>query len=153
MSSVLEMYANLVAQDVSIGGKVVTAYNLESLPPSINTAKLPCRLLLPVGDMSTEGRDATFIAIGNTITVDWQIKDLMLYRPLGQGIGLHTFAGELVEYAGAYMDMAREFRAPSIFSSLESANALPGIYEYPAGSGNLYAGVLCTLLIHEVING
>lgn len=151
MSTISAMYTNLAAQSVKIGTNTVTVYGLSALPMNIPTAKLPCRLLLPVGDMANEGRNAEFIAIGDTITVDWQIKDLMLYKPLSQDIGLSAFAPVLVDYAGAYMDMIRAFRAPSNTSHLETVSVMPGIYEYPAGSGNQFAGVMCTLLIREVI--
>lgn len=153
MSAILDIYTALAAKTVTIGGVTPTVYSLASLPASAETAITPCRLLLPVGDSANEGREFGFIAIGTTVTVDWQIKDLLLWQSTGQGTGLSGFASDLVEYAGLYADMLRTFKAPSTQSNLQSANILPGVFEYPASSGRFYTGVLCTLTVHEVING
>lgn len=153
MSAILDIYAALAAKTVTADSKTPTVYSLASLPSSVETAQLPCRLLLPVGDNSNEGRDIGFIAIGTTATVNWQVKDLLLWQSTGQGIGLSGFASQLVEYAGAYVDMIRSFKQPSTYSNLESVNILPGIFEYPSAGGIFYAGVMCTLTIHEVLSG
>ncbi len=153
MSAILDIYAALAATTVTADSKTPTVYSLEALPQSAATAHLPCRLLLPVGDAANEGRDGQFIAIGDTVAVDWQIKDLMLWESTGQGIGLSGVASQLVEYAGKYMDMIRTFKAPSAQSNLLTVTALPGTFEYPSNSGVSYYGVMCTLTIHEVLSG
>lgn len=154
MSEINDIYDALEAITVTTtGGKSPTVYNLDELPKSIDTARLPCRLLLPVGNNPGEGRDASFIAIGSAMTINWQITDLMLWQATGQGIGLPEFAPELVDYCGKYLDAMRTFKCPSSNSALESVNMTPGIYEWPMASGKYYSGVLCQLNIKEVASG
>lgn len=153
-SQIINIYNALDAVSVTVKGKTPKVYDLEELPESIHTAQLPCRLLLPVGnDNAGEGRDGEFIAIGTGITVNWTVKDLMLWKPSEQGRGLSDFAPVLVEYCGLYADAMRSFKCPYANSALESFSMMPGMYEYPVGSGNWYAGVMCYLQIKEVISG
>lgn len=152
-SQILSIYAALALKQVSVGGVAPDVFSLAQLPNTADTAATPCRLLLPVGDNAGEGREVQHIAIGNTITVNWQIKDLMLWKPVAQGIGLREYAPVLVEYAGAYAEMLREFRAPTATDTvLEGANIQTGIFEYPSGSGKSFYGALCTLDVKEVIH-
>ena len=153
-SQITNIYNALDAVTITVGSVTPTSYDLDELPESIHTAQLPCRLLLPVGnDNAGEGRDGEFIAIGTGITINWTIKDLLLWQVSEQGRGLSEFAPKLVEYCGKYADAMRSFKCPYANSALESFSMMPGMYEYPAGSGNWYAGVMCYLQIKEVISG
>ena len=51
------------------------------------------------------------------------------------------------------LDQLRGTLAPTHQSALESFSMMPGMYEYPVGSGNWYAGVMCYLQIKEHISG
>jgi len=154
MSVITNIYDALEAKTVTTtSGKTPTVYGLDNLPEKIETAHLPCRLLLPVGGNPGEGRDLSFIAIGTGVTINWQVTDLMLWQASEQGIGLREFAPEIVDYAGKYVDMLRTFRCPYQNTALESASMTPGEYEWPRGSGRFYAGVLCQLNIKEVASG
>jgi hypothetical protein len=154
MSEITTIYTALEAKTVTTtSGKTPTVYNLEDLPKSVNTSMLPCRLLLPVGGNPAEGREGQFIAIGTAVAITWQITDLMLWNATEQGIGLPEFAPELVDYCGEYIDAMRTFKCPSTNSALEYISMTPGIYEWPAMSGNFYSGVLCQLQIKEVLIG
>jgi hypothetical protein len=154
MSVITNVYDALAALSVgTTGGKVPTVYNLSELLESVNTANLPCRLLLPLGDNPGEGREGQFINIGTTMTVIWQINDLMLWQASEQGLGLREFAPELVDYCGKYLDAMRTFKCPYTDTTLESVLVTPGEYEWPRGSGRYFAGVLCQLQIKEVLNG
>lgn len=154
MSAISSIYAALAAKTVTVGAFTPTVYTLATLPNGISSAQLPCRLLLPLGDIANEGRDVEFIATGATITVNWQIKDLLLWAPATHGLGVRSYAPDLVAYAGAYVDMLRTFKGPSTQSNLESASVIPGVYRYPGGEGGIdYVGALCTLQIMEVLNG
>jgi hypothetical protein len=154
MSIITNIYNALDAKTVTTtSGVTPTIYNLDELPESITTAHLPCRLLLPVGNNPTEALEGQFIAIGTTVTVNWQVSDLMLWQASEQGIGLREFAPELVDYCGKYVDMCRSFKCPYPNSVLEGFTVTPGEYEWPRGSGRFYAGVLAQLVVKEVLNG
>lgn len=154
MSIISNIYDALAAKEVATtSGKTPTVYNLDELPESITTAHLPCRLLLPIGGNPNEALDGQFIAIGTTVTVNWQVSDLMLWQASEQGLGLREFAPELVDYCGKYVDMMRTFKCPYTNSALEAFSVTPGEYEWPRGSGRFYAGVLAQLNIKEVLSG
>lgn len=154
MSAINNIYSALAAIEVTTtSGKTPKVYNLSSLLESIHTANLPCRLLLPLGDNPGEGREGQFINIGTTMTITWQINDLMLWQASEQGLGLRQFAPELVDYCGKYIDAMRTFRCPVANTALESVYILPGEFEWPRGGGRYFAGVLSQLQIKEALSG
>lgn len=155
MSVITQVYNALSEVAVTTtGGVTPTVFDLDELPQSVSTAQLPCRLLLPVGNEPGEGREGTFIAVGTSMVIIWTINDLMLWQPINQGTGLKEFAPELVDYAGKYIDAMRTFgKCPYANTTLESVSISPGVYEWPASSGNNYAGVKCQLQIREVLSG
>lgn len=154
MSVISDIYDALDAVTVTTtSGTTPTCYDLDELPESITTAILPCRLLLPLGNTPGEGREGQFISIGTTMSIIWQVNDLMLWQASEQGEGLREFAPELVDYCGKYLDAMRSFRCPYTGTALQSVNMIPGEYEWPRGSGRYFAGVLCQLNIREVVSG
>lgn len=155
MSQITAVYAAIAGMTVTTtGGKTPTVYNLSSLMNSVETAHLPCRLMLPIGNNPGDGREGQYIAIGTTMTVDWQINDLMLWQTSQQGLGLQEFAPQLIDYCGKYMDAIRSVgKAPASNCTLTSISLTPGEYNWPAGSDKWFSGVLCQLTIHEVLNG
>jgi hypothetical protein len=155
MSVILSVYAALAAKTITTtSGVTPTAYDLDELPESVDTAILPCRLLLPLGTQPGDGREGEFIAIGTTMTVVWQLNDLMLWKASEQGLGLKDVADELVDYCGKYMDAMRTFKCPyGTTTSLESVSVTPGMYEWPVGGGRYFPGVLAQLSIREVLSG
>lgn len=155
MSVITSIYAAIAAKTVTTTkGVTPTTYDLDELKNSVDTAITPCRLLLPIGDDTPgDGREGAFVAIGTSMTIVWQINDLMLLKPTEQGLGLKDFAYELVDYCGKYLDAMRDLKCPVANTSLESVRMLPGIYEWPMGSGRNYSGVLCQLSIREHLHG
>lgn len=154
MSVINNIYDALKLKTVTTtSGKTPRVFGLDELPESITTAHLPCRLLLPVGNNPTEAQEGQFIAIGTGVTVVWQVSDLMLWQVSEQGVGLREFAPELVDYCGKYLDMVRTFKCPYPNTAIETFTMVPGMYEWPSGSGRQYAGVLCQLQIREAVNG
>ena len=154
MSVIRNVYNALAAVTVTTtGGITPTAYDLDELLENVNTAQLPCRLLLPLGDNPGEGREGQFIAIGTTMSITWQVNEIMLWKASEQGLGLREFAPELVDYCGKYLDAMRAFKCPYANTSLQSVNMIPGEYEWPRGSGRYFAGVVCNLSIKEVLSG
>jgi len=155
MSVITQIYNSLANLAVTTtAGVTPTAYDLDELPESINTAQLPCRLLLPVNSIPGEGREGVHIALGTGMAIVWQVNDLMLWQASEQGIGLREYAPKLVDYAGKYLDAMRAWgKCPYTNSTLENVTITPSVYEWPIGSGRYYAGVLCQLQIREVISG
>lgn len=154
-SRVVDLYTSLASLQVGLSdGTVPRAFGLAELPESITTAHIPCRLLLPVATMPGEGKEGAYIAIGNAMSITWQVTDLMLWQPSEQGLGLREYAPKLVEYSGKYFDAMRNWgRCPVQNMTLESVNITPGEYEWARGSGRFFAGVLCLLQIKEVLSG
>ena len=155
MSQINAIYAALAAVSITLtDGTPIACKSLAQLPESLNTTILKSRFLFPIGQNPGEARDGQFIAIGNVITINWQIPDLMLYQASEQGRGLKEFAPQLVDYCGKYADAMRTFgKAPTSHSTIESFQMIPNEYEWPLGTGNYYAGVLCLLNIKEVLSG
>jgi len=154
MSVISDIYTALAALTVTTtSGKTPEVYNLSALLEKVETANLPCRLLLPIGDNPGEGREGQFIAIGTSMTITWQLNDLMLWQASEQGLGLRQFAPELVDYCGKYIDAMRTFKCPVANTTLESVYMVPGEYEWPRAGNKFYAGVLCQLQIREVLSG
>ena len=155
MSEIVQIYNSLANLSVSTSGGVAPiAYNLSALPEAINTAHLPCRLLLPVNANPGEGREGMHIALGTGMSIIWQLNDLMLWQTSEQGVGLREYAPILVDYSGKYLDAMRVWgKCPYQNSTLEGVAITPSEYEWPRGSGRFYAGVLCQLQIREVLSG
>lgn len=154
MSAVLAIYAHIAAMDVTVGGVTPQAYDLAALPDAVESAMLPCRLLLPM-DTRGEGRDLSFLALANTMRLTWHVTDLLLWRLGDTGIGLEDIAATLVGYAGAYAEVLRANRAfGQAQAHLLSASFRYGTYRYPDTDGGLlYDGVEVTLDIEEVLSG
>lgn len=155
MSEITAIYTALDGVTITLTDSTsVGCKNLTELPQAANTTLNKTRLLLPIGENPGEGREGAFIAIGKTITINWQIPDLFIYKPVAQGIGLKEHAPQLIDYCGKYADAMRTFgKAPTPNSTLESFQMIPGEYEWPSGTGNYFTGVLCLLQIKEVLSG
>lgn len=152
MSNILTAYDNLAKLAVTTkSGKTPKVYNLASLPESLNTAQLPCRLLLPLGGMPGEGRDGQFLGIGESATMQWQVNDLMFWQASEQGRGVKDFAKDLVDYCGQYAEAMKSYKCPATDMVLDGWSVTPGEFEYPLGSGRYYAAVRCQLMITEEI--
>lgn len=152
MSNILTAYDNL--EDTTItttSGVTPKVYNLGDLPDSMDTARLPCRLLLPLGNTPGEGRDGSFLGIGSSATIQWTVNDLMLWKASAQGVGLREVAEDLVDYAGKYAEAMKDFKCPAADMVLDSWVSTPGEFEWPRGSGRFYAGVACQLVITEAL--
>ncbi len=150
MSDIVPVYDAIAAVSVS---PVTVVKNLDALPASPSAAELPMRLLLPFGAGDNEGNMAEYMDMGRNAWVDWKIVDLCLYRPVGQGEGIHTIALPLVRYAGAFITafIAHRYLSDSPHFEVTGKTAKPGIIEYPSGSGIFYHGCLCTLTVRESI--
>lgn len=145
-----------VASSVAYGTKTPQIFDLDELPAVVESAQLPARLLLPFGVVGSkaEGRDHHFIALGTTTKVQWQVVDLLLWRPVEEGIGIESVSADMVTYCAQYIKMIRENRSLGL-SQVEiiGANFETDAYEYPPQSEIWFWGVLVTLQINETLSG
>lgn len=152
MSALTSIYTALEGKTVTVGTITPQVKGLSTVRTSIDSLSLPCRLLLPVSPR-LEGRDGAFIALGTIARVTWNITDLMLWSFVDAGMGIQSWADDLVGYCAAYAEVMRTFRSPAAQCALEGWTMTPGVFEYPSGSGRWYAGVECNLEITEVLSG
>lgn len=154
MSVILDIYATLATKTVAVGGITPTVYGLNQLPDTVEGGMLPCRLLLPMQPRG-EGRDWSFVALGNTAKLTWHITDLLLWRGTASGIGLEDIAATLVGYAGAYAEMLRANRSMGQAQAhIIGARIQYGTFEYPeVDGGPSYDGCAVELDIEEVLSG
>jgi hypothetical protein len=130
-----------------------TVYSLATIPGSIQTEHLPCRLLLSIGQGG--GQNNLRILDGAGVVASWSITDFFLLEASAQGEGLHIQAPVLISYCMAYARaLAAQFRflsAPSTETRTVSARILPGVFEYPAGAGVYFYGVKVDLTVEELL--
>lgn len=130
-----------------------TCYNLNELPNSIQTEKLPCRLLLPIGQ-GVSGSTSMTIEHGAGVTANWQITDLFLLETAARGEGLYIHAPVLVRYVAAYAEaiskkwqILYQWQSEALVLNLQP---IPGIYNFPSGSDAYFYGVKIDLNIQEI---
>ena len=153
MSQVLAIYAALAAKTVTVNATVVSAYDLPALRNSIETANLPCRMMLPF-QKNAEGRQGNFIAMGTGQgKITWRVTDLMLWAAEAAGTGMVDYAATLVAYAGAYAEMLRTIRAPVSAARITNFTCAPDIYEWPPQSGRFYYGCEAVIDVEEILFG
>lgn len=134
-------------------GTTPNVFDLNEIPASIETAHLPCRILLPVGQGQSGSPNVEILRSPN-VRANWNITDLFLLEAAARDAGLWVQAPVLMKYVVAYAEaLALKFQFMS-GSSVEtftiSASIIPGMYEYPAGSQAWFYGVKCDLQIQEI---
>lgn len=160
-SAIVDIYSAIEGIEVLVDGAAPFVYGLTGIPNTVASADLPVRVLLDLANAG-EGQSMQFHTVNSGIGgggaqyIDWQISDLMLLLPEAQGLGVKQVAETLVAYTGAYVDAVRDNRE-LVDEALNSASftalrVSPGIYEYPAESGNRYWGVMATSTIREIIS-
>lgn len=135
----------------TVDGAAPRIYSPERARRGIESADCPARLILP----STEGDEHTFTAgmTGTHMRVVWVIKDLLLYKPVEEGMGWLEVGYSLDDYCDSYIAAlasanhdANKFCAAE--AELESGSALVGVHTF---SERQYYGVMVTLRIIEII--
>jgi hypothetical protein len=122
---------------------------LSTLKNSLSAADLPVRVLSMVrrGGCSLEahtfGRNATMAA-------RWTLSDLALLDTAGAGDGLPDHEAVMADYMAGYVDFVRANRVVDSKMVITGCEVAPSIQEWPAGSGNWFASVECTLTLFEV---
>ena len=157
-SVLLDIYNDLEGMTVSYLNKsnVVTnpnCYDLDEIPASVSTAQLPCRILLPIGQ-GQGGSPNVVIERGAGVRATWNITDLFLLETAARDAGLYIQAPVLMRYVVAYSEALgikwQFVHGWNVESLALSASVIPGMYEYPAGSGVWFYGVKCDLTIEEI---
>lgn len=159
MSSLIRtMYSNLAARNVTYTNQhgVITTprtYDLDELPDNVSPADAPARLLLPYATF-TEGKDGRFAALGAISQINWSITDLLLITPGVLGGGIGQVAADIVLYQDAYVTMlTRGDRTLDTGGEVEVLGwrPIPGLYDWPIGSGQWWQGVMIVIDVLEVI--
>lgn len=159
MTSILPtIYNDLEAMTVTYANKssvntTPTVYDLDEIPASVQTAQLPCRILLPLGQ-GQGGSPNVAILRGAGAQAQWVITDLFLLETAARDAGLYVQAPVLIRYVVAYAEaLGKQFQFVHGYSTESltvSASIVPGMYEYPAGSGVWFYGVKCDVTIEEI---
>jgi len=157
-SILLTIYDDLEAMAVTYtdkSGANITAncLNLDEIPASVQSVHLPCRILLPIGQ-GQGGTPTAQVLFGAGIKATWNITDLFLLEVAARDAGLYIQAPVLMRYCVAYAEaIGRQFEFVHGWSTETNsltASILPGMYEYPSGSGVWFYGVKCDLQIEEI---
>lgn len=161
-SQIRSIYAAVAALEITVSASVAhgtttpTVYDLAALPDFADSAKCPARLLLPLATTGSKasGQDHHFVALGTTTKLSWQVVDLLLWRPIEEGIGIASVAADLVEYCAQYVKKIRENRALGLGQvEIITASLEPDAWQYPPESDQWFWGVQVTLQINETLSG
>jgi hypothetical protein len=122
---------------------------LSTLKNSQASADLPVRILSVVlgGSCSLA---ANSFGINAAMGATWTVTDLALLEAAGAGDGLPDHEAIMADCMAGYVDFVRANRVASSKVVITGAELRPAIREWPAGSGNWFASVECTLTLFEV---
>lgn len=137
-----EIFAALAAIDVTFDAQVVTTYNVDALPESVDNRHTPCRLLLPLGTRA-EARSITPVVVsGKVASIQWRITDLFLMKPTGLTGGIAVEAPKLLAYMKAHFDAIQEanFRLTR-HALIENLTYEPTITPFPTAGKTEYFAV------------
>ena len=157
-SILLTIYDDLEAMSVTYVDKSAAStnpncFNFDEIPGSVSTAQLPCIILLPIGQ-GQGGTPTAQILRGAGVTAQWTITDLFLCETAARDQGVYILAPVLMRYVVAYAEaLGKQFQFQhgwNVESLTISASIVPGMYEYPAGSGTWFYGVKSDVTIEEI---
>lgn len=154
-SVIADIYTAIAAITVTVDGKTPQAYGLAEAKNSYASGDLPVRILMSLSgglqgqEMRFETISGSNPATGNQQNINWQVEELMLWLPQGQGRGGQQVTPALVEYAGKYIDAVRPVRLIGTRASVENLSVDVGIFAYP-DQGTLYYGCMCRWTIKEL---
>lgn len=152
MSQLLDIYAALAAQTVTVDDVDVPADDLHQVQNAYERPSLPRRLMLPPGANEGSGVvEFTPLSFGNQMQVTWRITDLLLWQAQGQGMGVAEVLPRLADYIAAYAEMLRQLKRPTSRSTVTGFSPAADVYEWPAGSGQWYWGVRCIVMVSEIL--
>lgn len=150
-SNILTIYDQIAATSITVNGTAVTVKDADQLPNRVASADLPIRLITPISGFGVEGAQTDSVwagGSGSTVRqVEWQIFDVMLWKPIALDVGVKAWAKELLAYSREYFDMLEDLTLTG--AVYLDANLTHSVIEYPLLSGVFYAGVRATLTIRE----
>jgi hypothetical protein len=130
------------------GGSNITCLDLTEFREAVPAMETPQRVILP----SDEDNAAVFgyLTVGRAHQIDWSISDLLLYKTAGEGFGWYDVGNALVTYSGNYATaVAGATKSLRTYGGAVTGLTMRrGIYTY---SGTQYYGVMCTLMVRELL--
>ena len=141
MSNIASVYTAIAAYAPT---GATTSRNITSVGLDVADADLPCRLLLP----STGMEDGQFVMLGNLQKVNWVIRDLCLWAPLGSGTGVEQYSGAMLTYIASYLTKIKAGRNPASNCTITGFAAQMG--PIPWGDKDYWA-VDVTLTVEEIL--
>ncbi len=151
-SQILSIYDTIAALSITVGTKTPTVFDLDELPNTADSVRLPTRLLMPLGAFADAGgaRDMRFVTLDSITNTTWTIRDLCLWQTVGAGIGYKTIIPVLVEYAGLYLDALRANRQMTSAAWVQRASVQPSVVEWPEGSDRMFYAIDATIEVAEL---
>jgi hypothetical protein len=133
-----------------VDGQVIQVVGDEDLPNTVPSANCPMRLVTLLD--GAQGVTFKTLTLDGLKRVTYQLNDLLLLRPMGQGEGPADAARLLHGYIMAYGEAATANIKLTATARLNPTVKLePGVYEYPRESGQRFIGCLATLQAEEVL--
>lgn len=151
--SAITVYTALAARAVTFNAATVPVYWGETLPPSLASAQLPVRLLLPWQSSGTEAREyhAESLAAGSgPHAVDRTFHDVFIYKPVEQDI-FEAHIGALLNYEAAYEAAMRGDRRLGTNISIVNWSSTLVYSTYPSRAGVEYSSVSVKVRVKELI--
>lgn len=143
-----EVYDAIEAFSLTAGGEAITVYKPGSLPPEVHTADLPARVIMPM-HAPQEGSQMRVRTFGHNLETIWEIDDVLLLDPVGQGNSLASKSLDLVNYMNAYRTVVQSNITLDNEIWIQDVKLGKGRIEYPEDSGNWFHGVYAVLTITE----
>jgi hypothetical protein len=159
MSDIRTHFTNIAEMEVSFEAEDLkavtpTAYDLDGIKEEYVSNDLPVRLILPMEEWGAGSEGPIILQAGSgtdLMQFAWNVTDLMLLAPAGEGLGIHEHLPDLIRYAGAYVETIADNH---VLTDMQLAGILvrPGTFEWPMTSGNHYHGVEVPMVWKELIN-
>lgn len=149
--AITELVAALAVEAESV---LIPVYEPDEFKRSVESADCPARIILP----STEGDMHSLEpkGYGQIMHMTWVVKDLLLYRPVEEGMGWYEVGYALDGYIDSYAAKLAAANHSTTGFCAETAEVLGvefnvGVFTYPVGGARSYYGVMATLRILEVM--
>ena len=131
----------------------VPVYEPDDFRRTVDSADTPARIILP----STEGDEhrGVPLGIGNTTRMEWTVKDLLLYRPVEEGLGWLDVGYDLDGYVDSYVAQLNAYNHSTATGGFCTEQAEVLEYNFQVGthtfSNRTYYGVMVTLRIMQIV--
>lgn len=147
----LEIGVMVAALGPEVDGVVKHGIEIDNFRSGVESADTPSRVMLPSTEGDVHSGEPT--GTGRTSRQVWIIKDLLLYRPAGEGMGWLEVGYSLDAYCDSYLaKLVAVNHSPTGFCSISSEvigwDFLVGVHSF---ANHQYYGVLITLRVLEFI--